>query len=229
MKKIILLLASISLTPIFNTFAADADEQFSLSPSTQAKTDELKKKHVKWQTGCALPDLSNSAAGGEATLNVFINSDGSTHSVEIENSSGTPEENAEIIKTFKNCYFVNIKAINFEFPEYFYKTLKYKWNAGNGKPLVGLSRCMRAIEYPIAASMRGIQGLITWGVTPNTKGGFDKKLIDDSKTKILGSYTERQLDKCLENPDIAESIRKHFKPGEWDTFTLNFELKKQGI
>lgn len=229
MKKTILLSVSLSLIPIFNAIAADADEQFSLSPSTQAKMDELKKNYVKWQTGCALPDLPNDSTGGEAKLNVFINNDGSTHSVEIESSSGTPEENSKIINTFKNCHFVSTKPINFEFPEYFYKTLTFTWKPINGKAPVGLSRCMRFIEYPSVARIKGIEGLATWGVSPNASGGFEKNLIDDPKAKILEIHSERQIDKCLENPDIAESIRKNFKPGEWDKLSFQYELTKNGI
>lgn len=202
-------------------------ELFSLSPSTMAKKDLALRNWVKWQTGCTHPDLSKSKKNGTASINVFLNPDGTTKKVEIESSNGTPEENKIITDTFNKCTFIAIPDENQTFSPYFYKTLIYNWPKGNQKPAIGLQKCIFIISYPAHARRnKGIQGKVVWGVRPIDNMKFEKKLFVDSKTGFFESRTEKEIDKCLNNTDIANSIRENFKNGEWDKIEFEFTLNQ---
>lgn len=194
MKLFITIASIIILLTLTRTSHAS---NFSLSPSTIAKTELSLRDEVNLQTGCAYPDLSKSINAGTATLNIFLNTDGSTKKIEIENSTGTPEENNIIVSALKTCSFIKQNNKKQKFPTYFYKTVTYKWAAGNNKPRIGLQRCMMRIEYPSQALYRNIEGRVTWGVRPTEGDQFEKKLLLDSGTKILEIYSEREFGNLL--------------------------------
>jgi hypothetical protein len=70
------------------------------------------------------------------------------------------------------------------------------------------------------------EGIIKWAVRPIANNQFEKKLLAQSNSKILNSHAEEELEKCLQNPDVAQSIRDNFKDGEWDEFHSEYELPK---
>lgn len=220
MKKIIFITLS-----IFLSTQATA-EQFSLSPSTTAKRELALRDNVGWQTGCAKPELSSSIKAGNALLNVFLNPDGSTKNVEISSSTGTPMENEEIVKTLSKCKFINKDIGPEAFPKYFYKELKFAWSQGDKHPLVGLKRCMRFSSYPATALLYKQEGTVIIKVRPTSDGGFEKKIIAESVTAILIRHTQQELEKCLDNQIIAQSIRENFKDDNWDEFKYTYQLKK---
>lgn len=199
--------------------------QFSMSPSAIAKSEHILRESVKWQTGCTIPDLHNSKTAGKAALNIFLNTDGSTKKIEIEQSSGTEEQNKLIITALSNCRFFNNKDNIYRFPSYFYKTLTYAWPVGDNRPKIGLKRCLLIPEYPAAARAARLEGKVTWGVRPLDNNQFEKRLLLDSNVSILNRNLERAVDKCLENPDIAQSIRDNFKNGAWDELSLNYQMQ----
>ena len=223
MKKILLLITVlIKLVYCNHVFA----NPFSLSPYQLAQNEIELRTNVDWQTGCALPELSKSVNGGEATLNVFLNGDGTTKKIEIEKSTGTPEENLVLINTFKNCDFIE-RSPTTPYPLYFYKSFEIKWPFDGKNSLIGLQRCMRTFKYPTMARARHIEGNVIWKVRPTADNKFEKELVVAPKDKILISHSQSQLDKCLKNPDIVKSIRDNFKDGKWDEFRVDYKLTKR--
>lgn len=220
MKKFIF--AVLSLLLAYQTSA----DQFSLSPSRLAQNELSLRDRVGWQTGCAKPELSASTKAGEAMLNVFLNPDGTTKNIEIATSTGTPAENQIIKDTLQQCKFIEREIAPLEFPKYFYKELKFTWHAGNNHPLVGLKRCMRVPRYPPNALSRRLEGTVIIQVRPKNDGSFEKNLITKSVTTIFVRHTQKELDKCLNNPIVAQSIRDNFKGEEWDEFKDIYQLKK---
>lgn len=202
-------------------------ELYSLSPSRIAKKDITLRNWVTWQTGCTHPELSKSEQNGTASINVFLNPDGTTKKVEIESSNGTPEENKIIVDTFNKCTFIATQNEDQKFSPYFYKTLIYNWPKGNQRPAIGLQKCIFVINYPpYARRNKGIQGEVVWGVRPIDNMKFEKKLFIDSKTGFFESRTEKEIDKCLNNPEIAKSIRENFTNGEWNKIKFEFRLNQ---
>jgi len=223
MKKILLFIVIFIKLVYCNKAIASP---FSLSPYKLAQDEIALRTEVNWQTGCALPELSKSINGGEATLNVFLNGDGTTKKIEIEKSTGPPEENLVLINTFKNCDFIE-RSPTSPYPLYFYKSFELKWPLDGKNSLIGLQRCMRTFKYPTMARKLHIEGNVIWKVRPAAGHKFEKELVVAPKDKILKNHSEAQLDKCLKNPDIAQSIRDHFTEGKWDEFRVDYKLIKR--
>lgn len=218
---------NIIIAAIFLIFPLSAlAEQFSLSPSTTGKRDSQLGESVGWKTGCAMPDLSKSTKAGTAKINVFLNRDGTTKKIELESSTGSTEENKIISETLKNCKYYHHNGEPQRFPMYFYKTLTFNWPVGNNKPRIGLQRCMRLSHYPSPALHSKIEGTVVWAVRPTDTEEFEKKLVTSSGAKILDEHTKRELNKCLQNPDIIKSIRENFMDGKWDEYRAEYHLKK---
>lgn len=221
-KNTIIFCSSLALLSMISPTQA---EQYSLSPSTLAKKEMLMRDRVNWQTGCAIPDMSDAESDGSVDVNVFVNPDGSTKKIELENSSGTTAQDEEILATLKTCTFTD-GLDDVTYPQYFYKTLHFVWRKGDKKPLVGLRKCMRLPSYPAVALSRRIEGTTEITVQPENAGTFTVKVHSSSGSEILDKRSMQIVDKCISNTIIAESIRNNFTNGESDKMTIKYQLSR---
>jgi hypothetical protein len=180
---------------------------------------------VAWQTGCTFPDLSQSTEAGSTTLNIFLDGDGNPRKIEVAETTGSSTENNIIIAAIKRCNFARRVGIE-DVPSYFNITFVVNWNPGEQEPKTGLQTCLRRPYYPLPARRLKQEGTVIWAVRPTKNNQFEKKLLVDSNSKSLNQHTEKELDRCLQNPDVAQSIRDHYKDDKWEEFGADYQLPK---
>ena len=152
-KKLKKITLTFSFSPLLALITSCAEPQRSLSQELGLPFEEF----VGWRTGCPVPDMSNTKADGSISFTVFVNKDGSTKRIILEKSTGTAEDNREIISTLSTC--------NFTDPENIYHNHKYKrtlifdWKKkDHSPPLTGIRRCLIVEQYPRLARLKKEEG-----------------------------------------------------------------------
>ena len=219
-KKLKKITLTFSFSPLLALITSCAEPQRSLSQELGLPFEEF----VGWRTGCPVPDMSNTKADGSISFTVFVNKDGSTKRIILEKSTGTAEDNREIISTLSTC--------NFTDPENIYHNHKYKrtlifdWKKkDHSPPLTGIRRCLIVEQYPRLARLKKEEGEVIISIQLESGSNeFLTTIKKSSNSRILDNKAMQAAKKCLDNEIVAESVRNKVKNGATEEFGLYYSL-----
>lgn len=210
----------IKLTLIFILFTSTSICKAALGtvgPADVARTEDLAIESLKFQTGCARPDLSESNVDGSANFEITFNESGKPIEGKIISSNGSDSDNQKIIETFtKRCLYARPKT---EIPYGASKQFTYSWKAKT--KLQGLQQCMIMQQsYPTASIRLKEEGKTEASYRYLPDGSYELKTSKSSGSERLDDAALRTFKSCLEN----HAIKSEPDNEGWEKVSMVFKL-----
>ncbi len=188
----------------------------AFAPMDLANKDTAEINRLVMQTGCAIPDLSDSAVDGTAVVEISFTPDGKPIEAQIISSNGSASENAKIIEAFtKRCKYTR-GAVNI--PLGATKQFKHSWKAH--QKLFSLNLCRFRVDYPPASIRLNEEGQAVVSYRYLADGSYESKISQSTGFPRLDEKTLANFNACLEN---------HALPGDpditkWSEVAMNWKI-----
>lgn len=185
-------------------------------PVSLSKAEDLAIESLKFQTGCARPDLSDSNVDGSATIEITFNESGKPISGKIVNSNGSDSDNQKIVESFtKRCNYTKRST---EIPYGAFKQFTYRWKAKT--KLTGVQQCMIEPYYPAASVRLKEEGITEASYRYLPNGSYDIRISKSSGSGRLDDTALSTFKLCLDNQAINGEPDKD----GWEKVLMTFKL-----
>lgn len=168
----------------------------AISPSLVAENEARAIASLVFQTGCAVPDLSDSNIDGKAELEISFGQDGVPLGANIISSNGSDSDNAKIIEALtKRCKY-SLSPVSL--PLGVVKQFTYLWKAHQDSSGIRACRIFNP-GYPAASLRLKEEGKVVVSYRYLAEGGYESRVSQSSGFARLDDATLRVFNRCLDN------------------------------